>query len=216
MEITEQISIIKTKLNELTKKDPIFKIFGANSHCYKTNPLLSESEIHDFEIKNQIKLPEGYREFLKQVGNGGAGPYYGLQALQDGLFASLDYKNPNELVELSKEFPCTEPWNANVEGMENATEEQYDEIFAKEYANPVLQYGILRLSNYGCGVSLNLIVNGKEYGNIWVDDRTNYNGIYPISYSDNNLRVNFLQWYEKWLDLSLEEFNEKQKEIISS
>ncbi len=63
--------------------------------------------------------------------------------------------------------------------------------------------GALRISNFGCGVSLNLIVNGKEYGNIWADDRCNDQGIYPDPYYKKSGRIQFLDWYEYWLNDSL-------------
>lgn len=52
---------------------------------------------------------------------------------------------------------------------------------------------------------MNLVVNGKEYGNIWVDDRCNDGGIYPDRYFGNEERITFLAWYELWLDKSLSE-----------
>lgn len=61
--------------------------------------------------------------------------------------------------------------------------------------------GLLRIANFGCGVSINLVVNGEAYGEIWVDDRCNSNGIYPDFYFGNESA-----WYELWLDISIKEF----------
>lgn len=55
-------------------------------------------------------------------------------------------------------------------------------------------------------VSINLVVNGPSYGEIWVDDRNNDNGVYPDFYFGNEERLGFLEWYELWLDKSIEEF----------
>lgn len=40
-------------------------------------------DIYNYENKYNIKLPEEYIFFLTQVGNGGAGPYYGLYPLEE-------------------------------------------------------------------------------------------------------------------------------------
>jgi hypothetical protein len=43
------------------------------------NPCLKEAEISAFEKRYHIELPQDYRLFLMEVGNGGKGPpYYGL------------------------------------------------------------------------------------------------------------------------------------------
>ena len=46
---------------------------------------LTEAEATEFEVKHGITLPEGYRRFLIEVGNGGEGPPgYGLARLGSG------------------------------------------------------------------------------------------------------------------------------------
>jgi hypothetical protein len=68
-------------------------------------------------------------------------------------------------------------------------------------------YGILNLCNYGCGVSLFLVVNGLEKGNMWTDQRAYDLGIYPTNEEEfgSATRISFLDWYEKWLDHSIDE-----------
>ena len=53
-------------------------------------PVLPEREVAAFENRHSVTLPDGYRRFLREVGNGGDGPpYYGLarlgEAASDGL-----------------------------------------------------------------------------------------------------------------------------------
>jgi hypothetical protein len=40
-----------------------------------------KSELAAFESTNRIGLPNDYRQFLAMIGNGGAGPFYGLARL---------------------------------------------------------------------------------------------------------------------------------------
>lgn len=57
-------------------------------------------------------------------------------------------------------------------------------------------------------VAIHVVVHGKSCCKIWVDDRANDGGIYPDEYFGNTNRLHFLDWYELWLDLTLEELAE--------
>lgn len=195
-----EIQRIKEKLERLTEIDSERSVFGASAHQYRLRPTLSEEEVAVFESEHQIRLPEGHRAFLKEVSDGGAGPYYGLARLRDGIYPSF-HEGDGEWIDLSKPFPLTEAWNMPFEGLtEQEADERDDEYFDDRWIS-----GSLRLAHYGCGVYLNLIVNGSEYGHIWVDDRGSDQGIYPDPFFTTEKRLTFLEWYERWLDQSLEE-----------
>jgi hypothetical protein len=203
-----QIRVISEKLKELAAKDAAFQIFGAAKHRYRKKGRLEENEVSAFEKRHNIELPPDYREFILQISNGGPGPYYGLESLDNGLFEDLDYKSG--LINPSLEFPLTEAWNLEFQDL---SEGQYTQIRDDQYFDTKWTNGLLRVSNFGCGVSMNLVVNGKEFGNIWVDDRCNDGGIYPDRYFGNEGRITFLPWYELWLDKSLSQIsNSGQKE----
>ncbi|WP_299123235.1 SMI1/KNR4 family protein [uncultured Tenacibaculum sp.] len=189
----EKIERIKEKLSLLKKLDKNYKVFGSENHKYKLNKRKTEQELIAYEKEYSITLPKEYRSFLKNIGNGGAGPYYGLEPLENGRFSDLEYKRKDDLIDLAQPFLHTTPWN-----FIEITAENEEEYFENKWIN-----GLLRISNFGCGVSINLVVNGAEHGNLWVDDRCNDQGIFPETYSDNNERIQFLDWYEAWLDKEL-------------
>lgn len=209
--MNEQLERIKTKFRELKTMDEKLHIFGANVHKYHLNPVLDSHEISDFESKYQVTLPPDYKAFLLNFANGGAGPYYGVEAFENVLFDDLDYKRADSLLNPSLPFPHSKAWNevfeASVDPDEN--EEEYErqyEIFSQH-----LMDGSIAICNYGCGVSLHLIVNGDEYGQIWTDDRGSDAGIYPSYELGNQMRISFLDWYELWLDNSIAELKEEMK-----
>src|SRR5262245_59586756 len=68
-------------LHRLRAADTGLRVFGSEQHRYRLGPVLSEAELVAFERDNAIRLPEDYRRFLSAVGNGGAGPFYGLEPL---------------------------------------------------------------------------------------------------------------------------------------
>lgn len=206
-DLQEQINRIKEKLATLKSLDTNLSSFGVQKHKYELNPTISESEIEDFEKTYQISLPLGYREFLKQVGNGGAGPYYGLESLEDSRYVDLDYKGDN-FVDISQPFMLSDYWNP-IQEIDN--QEEY-EAYQEEYMHDKWINGMIKLSNFGCGVFIHLVVNGNEYGNIWVDDRGNDAGIYPDYYlSKDDQRIDFLSWYEAWLDEYIANNSKKKK-----
>ncbi|XZF15631.1 SMI1/KNR4 family protein [Chitinophagaceae bacterium MMS25-I14] len=207
MKFEAQINRIKDKLDKLRNADHDFEIFGSETHEYKLKPSKTEQELEKFETENQITLPEEYREFLLYVGNGGAGPYYGLEPLEDGRETDLDFKNGKDLIELSKPFPFTEHWNVEFEEMNDENYEEIEQQKVEKYYDNKFVNGLLRISNFGCGVRMNVVVNGQEKGNIWVDDRVNENGLFPDPYFDATGKITFLDWYELWLDKSLIEKN---------
>lgn len=117
-------------------------------------------------------------------------------------------ENPDELNAISDPFLFTEAWNWNYDWYDDSKDEDEWAGLEHEYYDPKWFAGMLRISNFGCGVSINLIVKGKSYGEIWTDDRGNSNGIYPDHYFGNSERLGFLYWYELWLDRSLKEMTE--------
>ncbi|PXY45988.1 SMI1/KNR4 family protein [Flavobacterium hydrophilum] len=201
----EQISKLK-KIdgNGFFKKNP-FQIFGSQKHKYELNYCLSEEKILDFEKTNQIELPLEYRDFIKNIGNGGVGPAYGVFKLEDWNF-ELDIENRNFL---NENFPYTEKYNLTFAGNEN--DEDY--IESEEFANWELEYfsekhiyGSIRICHYGCGIYCFLVISGLEKGNIWLDSRVNDEGIYPFS-TETNSRYNFAEWYNEWINESLKKLN---------
>lgn len=209
----KQIERIKEKLAQLKNADTKLSLFGANTHEYTLNDVLSENDIKAFESKYGIKLPEEFAMFLTKVGNGGAGPFYGLEPLQDTIYSDLDYKNEENILDPSKPFPHTEYWNMEFEPtVDEDDDEAYDEefeAFAEEYYSKDLISGALSICNYGCGLIIMLVVNGEEYGYLWVDDRGNDGGIAPSEELGNKDKIKFLDWYELWLDKSHKEIKSK-------
>lgn len=207
---------IKGKLEQLKVLDANLILFGASTHRYKLNPVVSKETILQFEKAHNVTLPIEYKMFLTEIGNGGAGPFYGLEPIENALFYDLDYKHQEMLLNPSMPFLLTESWNINFEASETGEQnpDKYNselDKFDNEYFDPEYMNGVISICNYGCGVRLNLVVNGAEYGHIWTDDRTNDNGIYPSFELGNKQKVKFLDWYELWLENSINEIQRKQK-----
>jgi hypothetical protein len=208
--MNEQLNRIREKIGQLKKLDKNFSLFGSQKHKYKINSPISIEKVRQFESTHNVTLPTEYVEFITIIGNGGVGPFYGLEPLENCLFDDLDYKRPDFLLNPGKPFLHTEPWNIKFRPTvdEDVNETAYeDELskFEEQYFDKEHMNGVIAICNYGCAISLNLVVNGLEYGNIWTDDRASDNGIYPSLELGNKEKITFLNWYELWLDNSLNE-----------
>jgi hypothetical protein len=69
---------IVDRLDALRRMDPDNSRFGAAAHRYELNQPLAEPQVAAFEAQHGVTLPQAYRTFLLDVGDGGAGPFYGI------------------------------------------------------------------------------------------------------------------------------------------
>lgn len=216
---TEQIHRIKEKVNQLKSLDQDLEIFGADTHEYILNPTVSIEDVTQFEKENKVTLPKDYLAFITEVGNGGMGPFYGLQALTEASVNEEELmitgKSTTSL--LQKPFPHSSLWNplAELESLdakiENASgdDELEEQLYEKRLAlisGEEHDYGRLNLCDFGCGITIFLVVAGNQKGFMWTDDRINDGGLYPSIELENINSLTFLDWYELWLDNSISEF----------
>src|SRR5215218_4625213 len=139
-EMMDRTSRIQQKLTRLRSIDREQRIFGADYHQYELAPPTSEQQIRLFESTHGIELPEDYRAFLTEIGNGGAGPYYGLLPLDNTI---SEWSLREDAQYLSKPFPLPV-------GTDN------------------LWQGTLRICEFGCAIEFLLVETGSERGHVWV------------------------------------------------
>jgi hypothetical protein len=74
--VDDRIIRIRAKLAQAAANPALLESFGAKAHSYRLNPPLSEAEVAAFEADHAVRLPEEYRLFLLEAGDGGVGPSY--------------------------------------------------------------------------------------------------------------------------------------------
>lgn len=139
------IDEIAVLLARLRRRDRGFRVFGSWGHRYRLREPLTERRVADFECEVGVSLPADYREFLRSVGDGPAGPYYGLERL------------PSDAHHLARPFPL----KTSTEG---ALMAEWDWRREDEDEFP----GLLELCHQGCAYYSYLVVNGESRGTIWV------------------------------------------------
>ena len=99
--------------------------------------------------------------------------------------------------DLAQPFPYAEAWNAEPVDGTRPVEEQYRQ--QDVYWSPQHVNGALPICHHGCNLRECLIVSGPEKGNMWFDDRADWQGLHPDKKNDRN-RLTFLEWYKLWIE----------------
>ncbi|RKN85950.1 SMI1/KNR4 family protein [Paenibacillus ginsengarvi] len=185
-----QLDRIHTKLEKAMRKDTDLEVFGASSHRYKVQEKLTGKALEDWQAKHRVTLPEPYAQFLMQVGNGGAGPYYGMYSLEE----ATSYTDTNALAAKCALHPgmSKEEWNQLAEPLisdENITDPEYDAARAKVLG------GMLCIGTQGCEYDMYLVLEGKHRGRIVYTADFYPDHPFFFVYEDS-----LLDWYERWLD----------------
>lgn len=173
-----------TKLINLAKEaDKNCEEFGAKKHRYKLNPVISLEEVRDFERRHKIKFPQGYVDFLTQVGNGGAGSDYGIYSLEEVEFHNY-YNHSNAFCHYTvvKDRPDYYTLPYTIEGEDimlnsQTTQEKWNEWYNKlktfigddaDYNKICIQAynGLLEIVDSGCTYCVMLICDGDMYGEV--------------------------------------------------
>ena len=173
------------------------------------NDPISEPDVASFEQKHGILLPPGYREFITRIGNGGAGPFYGvfpLGSMDDNFDMRQWHENDGFVGTLSKPFSFQNEWN-DVSGMPtddllDQDEDAYNkqiEAFESTYWSSDVMHGAFPICHEGCALRILLVVTGKQAGNLWEDRRSEYAGLRPVRLADGSVAT-FSRWYTEWLD----------------
>ena len=184
-------------LDQAKAKDPDFARFGAYSHQYKLTPPASEEAIQEFEEQQSIRLPEEYRNFLMFIGNGGAGPYYGLYGLK-ALKEDLSDSHGVRLYRVMEE-PVIYP---------KMSEEDWDRASDPEgrrKGEEVHPYaGILPIGSQGCTLMTGIVLAGPYRGQVVYYDEDFCGSPFFVR------EKGFLSWYERWLREVIAGYNDEE------
>lgn len=194
---------VREGLAQLRRRDAEGKrVFGASKHRYELHPAVPEKKLAAFERKHSVALPPDYRTFLAKLGNGGAGPYYGIFRLgeMDHNFGFKRWKPGETVGVLERPFPHTKRWNLPPEELERIQEPEDDAEILRVYWIPM--DGAFPICHEGCALRDWLVVSGPEAGHVWHDATADFNGWAPRTFPEGR-RMTFSDWYTFWLERTL-------------
>ena len=180
----DQINRIRKKLVWAAEADPGFAVFGSRYHQYRMNPPCTPEEIDLFEKQHDITLPEDFRLFLTEMGNGGAGPYYGIYPLNECYCNEGTLNIPNNV----RPGMSRDEWSCITKADEDLSDEDYNTLMTS------LFQGLLTIGTQGCSYESQLVVTGDYRGRIVYTD-SELSGPFFYTYE-----TTFLDWYERWLN----------------
>lgn len=206
--------IVLDLLATLKRTDQQFENFGSRIHQYELHQPLALSVIEAFESTHNITLPEDYRYFISEIGNGGAGPYCGLFPFgyHNHHRSFCTWENGYPVGDLSAAFPHQDKWNLPdsfwnkmpdpgpdvSEEEEDRMMEEWNKELEQHYWNPKVMNGAIPICDLGCALRQWLVIRGPQKGYVWADDRAGYAGLYPLC-DENSQQVTFADWYMTWL-----------------
>lgn len=180
----EHAEYIKSLVDIAGKLDSQREVFGSGKHQYQLNPVLTMEEVRQYEAKLGASLPEEYVFFLTKVGNGGAGPYYGIYPLK-GIEAYLPTERVIEQPAWLNSSLSTEDWNETIARLED--DQFYDAEMEK------ICSGMYVLGTQGCTYDHVLMNSGAEEGKMVIIDWNLDSDYVPVF-----THMTFLEWYEQF------------------
>jgi SMI1 / KNR4 family (SUKH-1) len=182
---------IHSRLAAMRAADPSLERFGASRHRHRLGRRLGKRSVTSFESAHGVPLPDAYRSFLLEVGNGGAGPNYGLFPLDGHGMRDLERNERFRPGYLAIGFPHTEVWNRDYYPRDQ--DRPSSELLSEdEYFDARWTIGSLVIAEFGSGAFHRLVVAGPARGQVWLDDRAADGGLTP--------ETDFYTWYNNWLN----------------
>ena len=178
----EHAEYLKSLVIKAGEIDVQREVFGSSQHQYRLNPVLSIEEVRQHDEKQGTRLPEEYVFFLTKVGNGGAGPYYGVYPLER-IEAHLPREGLSGQPAWISSTLSKETWAKAMEDLE------HDEIYDAEMEK--ICSGTHVIGTQGCTYDHLLMNNGAEQGQIVIMD-WNLEPENPPFFTG----MTFLEWYE--------------------
>lgn len=208
----DYISEIKVLAQKGLRRDPTYRIFGADRHRWQFAEPTDMREIRNFEKNMKITLPKALVRYLTELGNGGAGPDYGIYSLEKmreenaflpqtaNLPVMLDHSMTDEQwIDFAKRYETLDDIICSDE-FETKTKEQQESLM-REMRDMELSMcaGGVFISTPGCTMNSILMCRGAAAGEVFVVD---FAYIYQLQ-SEPHCCGKFEDWIIKKLRKSL-------------
>jgi len=166
--------------------------FFRRRHNFRFNPPASLEQVLAYEAKYGFAFPAGYREFILEVGDGGAGPFYGLKQRFTFFGQTLREREGSlgSRPTIYRKAALGEDWKTELlgSGWGEMDDDDLETLFFQ---------GTLSLCDVGCAIEIVLALNGPLAGCVI---QTDYGFTVPAVWQPSA----FLDFYEEWQAAVLE------------
>ncbi|MDE7104414.1 MAG: SMI1/KNR4 family protein [Ruminococcus sp.] len=145
------------------KADKKCEVFGSRTYKYKFNPPASLSDVHKFEEKYKIKIPDSFVRYLTEIGNGGAGVDYGVYTLEriQKEIDAYETMNPDSDKTIFDYENYAEKWAELCTELDTTDDDETYNRIEKQLVN-----GWLIIGTAGCTYDYVIMCKGKNYGKV--------------------------------------------------
>lgn len=156
-----------------------YTLFGAEKHKYALNPPVDRSLVERAEERYGFSFPRDYFEFITEVGDGGAGPDYGIDPFAEFISESNDMNGCAEAYRKSLAVPFSprKMLPDEVEEYAITTRKDYEKeperFFVYEKENDDYEWytdGFYVLGTHGCQWDFALVTAGERHGQVFDTD----------------------------------------------
>ncbi|WP_425077848.1 SMI1/KNR4 family protein [Psychroserpens sp. S379A] len=157
---------------------------------YDVLPTAQKEDVDNFEKHYQLKLPEYYKFFVINIANGITcnNKYDGYC---ENIISDYDFKDLDQIDDPFEnpfiKFPLTNPTY---------------ELHKTQYDYFDVTNGTIFLKGTGCGNGIRLIIKGKSFGQIWIDEVMSNDELFP-AFLNSNIENNFENWINNRLDYEI-------------
>ena len=201
-------------LEQARRMDPQLKMFGVSDHQYRLGSPVDLAFVRSIEEEYHFRFPEDYVQFITEVGDGGAGPGYGLypfgyyctevESTKEAKAREIYLRGlGRELKLLPIESEWLEDFCISKEEYEKNPEKYFQGGKGSFNWDNDTPYGFFHLGTYGCWRDFGLITAGERYGQVFIRDTE---GAFELE------ARNFQEFYQDWLN-SILDTKQFQKEL---
>jgi len=156
---------------------------GSYVHMHLFRPVVDVEELEIWEELMGFTLPEDYRSYLTCLGNGGAGPYYGVlpfsfllrdEYQKEAVYTSSQAQQFHHLAKRRYEYEFQDTsalykdYCRHTPEAEQLNSDQFEKIFLEkemqEVYESLYEHGLLRIGDSGCSGDIGLLLNGSHRG----------------------------------------------------
>lgn len=173
---------------------------------WRLNPPMPQEKVEAIEAAYGFILPDEYKKFITQIGNGGDIP----SLHEDDPCRFIPFKDTSDLKEAGYDFPLSESWEWDTDFNFSMSDPKDAEKWNSVHKNGII---VLAEENVGGGQSYFLIIAGKRKGEVWERDES---GVLRLS------GCTFLDWMELCLSEKLTPYvnqlfkQEKQQQEVGN
>ena len=201
-------------LEQARRMDPQLEMFGVADHQYRLGSPVDLAFVRTIEEAYHFRFPEDYVQFITEVGDGGAGPGYGLypfgyyctevESTKEAKAREIYLRGlGRELKLLPIESEWLEDFCISKEEDEKNPEKYFQGGKGSFNWDNDTPYGFFHLGTYGCWRDFGLITAGERYGQVFIRDTE---GAFELE------ARNFQEFYQDWLN-SILDTKQFQKEL---